>query len=632
MKSRTFLLVVMALASLSFSACSSNSSPTTTTPPPPATTYTIAGTVSGLTGTGLVLQDNGGDNLAVSASGPFTFATPIATGGAYAVTVLTQPSTPAQTCTVTAGTGTATANVTTVQVSCGTGNIGGTVSGLSGQGLVLQNNGANNLAVTVDGSFTFTTSIAIGGAYDVTVLTQPSTPGQTCMVTNGSGTAGASVTNVLVACTYTQTLEWGWESGNEGSGVNGIYGTLGTAAPGNAPGGRDGAISWTDATGNRWLFGGYGFDSVGTLGVLNDLWKYSANEWTWMSGSDVSGAPGMYGTLGVAAPANVPGARANPVSWTDASGNFWLFGGYQGDWLNDLWMYSATSGEWTWMGGAETTDAYGMYGTEGTAAPANVPGARWQAVSWTDATGNFWLFGGDGYDGTETDEVGALNDLWEYSTTSGEWTWMGGASTAGQSGTYGTQGTASVSNIPGGRYGFVGWIDPTGNLWLLGGNGYDSTGAQGLLNDLWQYNAGQWTWVSGSNLVGQAGTYGTLGTAAPGNVPGARSSPAAWTDAAGNLWLFGGSGYDTSAVTAGYLNDLWEYSAGQWAWTGGSNQTNQTGVDGTEGTASPGNIPGGRDGAVVWTDSSGNFWLFGGDGYDGGGDLGFLSDLWEYQR
>ena len=60
-----------------------------TTPPPP-TTYTIGGTVSGLTGTGLVLQDNGGNNLSVSASGSFTFSTAVASGAAYSVTVFTQ--------------------------------------------------------------------------------------------------------------------------------------------------------------------------------------------------------------------------------------------------------------------------------------------------------------------------------------------------------------------------------------------------------------------------------------------------------------------------------------------------------------------------------------------------------------
>jgi Bacterial Ig-like domain (group 2)/Galactose oxidase, central domain len=168
-------------------------------------TYNIGGTVSGLSGTGLVLQDNGGNNLTVSANGSFTFTAALSSGTAYSVTVFSQPSNPAQTCGVTAGgSGTvASANVTSVVVTCITiYTIGGTVSGLSGTGLVLQNNVGNNLSVSANGSFTFTTAIASGGSYNVTVFSQPSSPAQTCGVTaGGSGTvASANVTSVVVTC------------------------------------------------------------------------------------------------------------------------------------------------------------------------------------------------------------------------------------------------------------------------------------------------------------------------------------------------------------------------------------------------------------------------------------------------
>ncbi len=170
------------------------------TPPP---TYTIGGAVSGLTGTGLVLQDNGGNNLAVSASGPFTFTAPVPSGGVYAVSVFTQPSNPPQNCTVVNASGRATANVNTVQVTCAaiTYTIGGTVSGLAGTGLVVQDNGGDNLPVSVNGSFTFPTAIASGGNYNVTVISQPFNPSQNCVIANGNGTANANVTNVQVTCT-----------------------------------------------------------------------------------------------------------------------------------------------------------------------------------------------------------------------------------------------------------------------------------------------------------------------------------------------------------------------------------------------------------------------------------------------
>jgi len=77
--------------------------------------------------------------------------------------------------------------------------IGGTVAGLTGSGLVLADNGGNNLPVSANGAFTFTTALAGGTGYAVTVQTQPS--GQTCSVSNASGTVGSSnVTNVSVQC------------------------------------------------------------------------------------------------------------------------------------------------------------------------------------------------------------------------------------------------------------------------------------------------------------------------------------------------------------------------------------------------------------------------------------------------
>jgi Galactose oxidase, central domain len=625
----------------------------TTTP-----TYTIGGVVSGLSSTGLVLQDNGGDNLSISANGSFTFSTAIASGGAYDVTVLTQPSNPAQTCTVTNGSGTASANVTSVQVSCTTNvtlvyTIGGVVSGLSGTGLVLQNNDGDNLSVTANGDFTFSQEVADGGAYDVTVLTQPSNPTQTCAVTDGSGTASADVTSVEVSCTTVSTTNaWTWEGGSNIANQLGSYGTKGTAAPGNIPGGRYRATNWTDSSGNFWLFGGSGYDSVGTdsgTAALNDLWKYSPStgEWTWMSGSSTGNQLGIYGTKGVAAASNVPGGRDAPTGWTDNSGNFWLFGGYGVDSagnageLNDLWKYSPSTGEWTWMTGSDLAGQSGTYGTKGTAATGNTPGGRQHAVSWTDASGNLWVFGGKGFDSVATADGDAyLNDLWKYSPSTGEWTWMGGSNIADQDGTYGTKGTGSTSNIPGARNVVAGWIDASGNLWLFGGNGYDSVGTDdgsAYLNDLWKYtpSSGEWTWVSGSDIGNQLGTYGTQGTAAAANIPGARWGSASWVDASGNLWLFGGLGVDDASADTGEYSDLWKYSpsSGEWTWVGGQDVANQVGTYGTKGTAASTNIPGGRERPVTWTDASGNLWLFGGLGYDSVGTAqgsGNLNDMWKY--
>ena len=186
-------------------------------------THTIGGTVSGLEGSGLVLQNNGGDDLTLNANGGFTFATALEDGSSYAVTVLTQPGSPSQTCSVTDDSGTlAGANVTTVHVTCATNSytVGGTVSGLSGTGLVLQNNDGDDLPVATDGSFAFATALLDESAYAVTVLTQPGSPSQTCTVTDDSGTlAGANVTTVQVTCATNSYTVGGMVSGLSGTGL-----------------------------------------------------------------------------------------------------------------------------------------------------------------------------------------------------------------------------------------------------------------------------------------------------------------------------------------------------------------------------------------------------------------------------
>ncbi len=102
---------------------------------PAAATYTLGGTISGLSGAGIVLV-NGSDTVSVDAGAKtFTLPTAIPTGTSYAVTIQTQPS--EQTCTVANGSGKIqSANVANVVVTCAVNafRVGGTVSGLNGSG------------------------------------------------------------------------------------------------------------------------------------------------------------------------------------------------------------------------------------------------------------------------------------------------------------------------------------------------------------------------------------------------------------------------------------------------------------------------------------------------------------------
>ncbi|MGA2024273.1 MAG: kelch repeat-containing protein [Steroidobacteraceae bacterium] len=514
--------------------------------------------------------------------------------------------------------------------------VGGTISGLAVSGVVLANGSATVTVLAGASSWQFPATFPAGSSYSVTVKTQPT--GELCAVTSGgSGTDTGSVGNVTVVCGFGQ---WTWQGDPNTVNGGGIYGTQGSPASSNLPGARYSASSWTES-GNLWLFGGVGYDSTGATGYLSDLWQYSPStrQWTWVSGGIGDNASGVYGTQGVAAAGNVPGARYDSSSWADSSGNLWLFGGYGYDStgalgpLNDLWRFTPSSGQWTWIGGEDIANAYGVYGTQGTAAAANVPGARYSASTSVDSSGNLWLFGGYGSVSATVGGAGRLNDLWRYSPSSGQWTWVGGLDAPNASGVYGTAGTAAAGNAPGARYAANIWIDSTSNVWLFGGYGYDSTGAVGKLNDLWKYSpgSGQWTWITGVDVANATAFYGTLGAAASTNQPGARYSATSWIDSSGNLWLFGGYG-DDSTGSVGNLNDLWRYNpaSADWTWLSGGYTDNASGVYGTAGTAAASNVPGARYDSNSWVDSSGNFWLFGGSGYDSNGSAGYLNDLWQF--
>jgi hypothetical protein len=404
------------------------------------------------------------------------------------------------------------------------------------------------------------------------------------------------------------TREWAWLGGSNTvptsctgftgtCGQSGVYGTSQTFSAGDIPGGRSSAASWIDSSGNLWLFGGQGYDSADNFGDLNDLWEFkpalgTSGEWAWMGGSSTmacaysscTSASGVYGQMGTFAAGNIPGSRSSATSWTDKNGNFWLFGG--DDVLNDLWEFNptlGTAGEWAWMSGNSSGISKGTYGTLGT--PGGVPGSRQSAAGWTDSSGNLWFFGGNGYGSSlylsQEGHPGDLNDLWKYSPSTSQWTWMGGSSDfvddeyiLGSYAVYGTLGQPAATNVPGSRYSMVTWKDSSGNFWLFGGRGFSAANSYSLLdgqdeplNDLWEYNptTGEWTWMGGqstSSCTGDCelpGVYGTLQTPTFANNPAGRVGAVSWTDKSGNLWLFGGTSYVYgNEFPIDSFNDLWE--------------------------------------------------------------------------
>jgi hypothetical protein len=174
-------------------------------------TFSVGGRVSGLeAGLQLTLKEPNNDALTISANGIFSFPRPLAYNSIVSVSVDAQPT--GSVCSVSIPTTTVTNSVMDITVTCARTSykVSGTVSGLTlGQSVTVKNNGSDAQTVTYSASgpssFSFTSPIAIGGAYKVSIATQPAS--QKCIVTNASGNIGASdISNVLLQCadpTYT---------------------------------------------------------------------------------------------------------------------------------------------------------------------------------------------------------------------------------------------------------------------------------------------------------------------------------------------------------------------------------------------------------------------------------------------
>ena len=163
----------------------------------------VGGIVGGLSsGASIVLQNNGAEQITINANGQFKFPSKIGNGAEYHVTVVTQPA--GETCVVANGFGNANSgDVSNANVTCSPNiGVGGTISGLpDAASVTLENNGADSLIVSANGSFIFPTQIVLGSSYNVTVFAQPQ--GENCQVVSGTGSylvSGTAITNIQVIC------------------------------------------------------------------------------------------------------------------------------------------------------------------------------------------------------------------------------------------------------------------------------------------------------------------------------------------------------------------------------------------------------------------------------------------------
>jgi hypothetical protein len=219
-----------------------------------------------------------------------------------------------------------------------------------------------------------------------------------------------------------------------------------------------------------------------TFCIINSSFSQVPGQWTWIHGDNFTNSTGNFGTMGVTAPTNKPPALYEPNNFKDLQGNIWLYGGGPGTGYDDLWKYEPSINQWTWISGSHAVAyAAGNFGTITVAAATNhPPGTGYCAATWTDTSGDFWMFGGRVVINANN---GLTNALWRYNIASNTWTWMTGSNTITGTAVYGTQGVPDPANTPGPlQETNATWTDANNNLWMYGGlNG-------GTYSVLWKYS------------------------------------------------------------------------------------------------------------------------------------------------
>ena len=200
----------------------------------------------------------------------------------------------------------------------GTYSVGGTVSGLSGTA-VLQDNGGDNLSLSGNGSFTFSSPLADGVGYDVTVKTSPA--GQTCVVSNGSGTVtAADVTDVAVSCTSNSAT-------NGSDDFNRADGGLGASWNDISDGGL--AISSQAVTGTA---------GTGISGDIRTAESYASDQYSQVGVTSTQLTGGQWIGPAVRAQNNGQDAYVGIYFWNNGN--------------PDLMLFKRAAGNWTQLGSA----------------------------------------------------------------------------------------------------------------------------------------------------------------------------------------------------------------------------------------------------------------------------------------
>ena len=347
-------------------------------------------------------------------------------------------------------------------------------------------------------------------------------------------------------CYDTKTDNWTFvgDKGNTPS-----YTDLMTESLTAHPGKRSRMASAVDKNGNLWVFGGDTYD-LGFHTGRNDLWKFNTitNLWTWMGGSSTHSSAGSYQNP---SQPNWPRARYRTRGWFDEDGNYWIFGGFFYDGvndpypLNDMWKYNLADKVWTCETGNcnglnPSNAASGNYpATVGLSSTTYSPRARGDFAFWSDYDGNFWLFGGTDGDQHATHGSSALSDTWKYNPITKEWTLITPLWT-----------NASNTN-PGGQIESLCWLGNDGLPWMR----LINRSVWKLKNNVWE---NQKIFTDADNFTPPIYNNKPLLFNAT-NQPGSQFTTFDHIKTDKAVYLYNGYGM-TSSNTISYMGALWKYS------------------------------------------------------------------------
>ena len=305
---------------------------------------------------------------------------------------------------------------------------------------------------------------------------------------------------------------------------------------------------------------------VGLEGELNDLWKYDGTNWAWVSGASATNQLGVYGTKGVAAPSNAPGARHNHVAWSNGAGTIWLFGGagircHRRRGLPERPVEVGRRRSGPGSPGSTGVGQFGNYGTKGVPAPTQRPrSAAGRAIAWRDASGEplalrrlRLLVVGQRQPERPVEVRRHVLDL------------GGGQQPAEPAGIVRDQGGRERrQRRPAGGRTPTRWMDDAGELWLFGGEGLRPRGPMGIPQrslevgrHVLDLDRRRQRGRSARRLRDHGGARAEQSTRRTGRRRGLAGDPTATSGSSA------GSGTTAPTATSG-LSDLWKWDGTDW--------------------------------------------------------------------